>query len=169
MNQKHKTGIFIISFLFRFTFFTIGWFILIGELYLGDFWFAFLILIATTWISLYSLPPGVWVLRPIGFLRFFAYFLVTAVRGGLDVAKRAFSKSVPTDTDFIVIRHDPDPMKTLILAWVISMLPGTASCEIEKKSIVIHVLDKKLPVEEETKKLQALIDGMFREKRKKSI
>jgi multicomponent Na+:H+ antiporter subunit E len=100
-------------------------------------------------------------LRPLGVARFFPYFLITALRGGWDVARRVFFRTVPIDPDFITIEHDRDPRKTLILAWVISLLPGTASCVITEESIVVHVLDKKLPVTEEILELQNRINEMF--------
>jgi multisubunit Na+/H+ antiporter MnhE subunit len=77
------------------------------------------------------------------------------------VARRVFFRTVPIDPDFITIEHDRDPRKTLILAWIISLLPGTASTLITEESIVVHVLDKKLPVAEEILELQNRINKIF--------
>jgi len=153
------------SFILRFAVFAAAWIILLGGQKPSEFWIVTLFLVVTTFISIYSMRPGQWVLRPLGVLRFFFYFLFTALRGGWDVAKRVFLRNVPTDPDFVTIKHKRDPLKTLILAWVISLLPGTASCVIKKKTIVVHVLDKKLPFKNEIKELQTLINEMFVEEK----
>jgi multicomponent Na+:H+ antiporter subunit E len=161
---KHVKNRFLLkSFLLRFAIFAAGWLVLLGGQQLSDIWFVILCLAATTAISIYSVPPGQWNLRPLGVIRFFPYFLITALRGGWDVARRVFFRTVPIDPDFVTIKHDRDQRKTLILAWVISLLPGTASCLITEDSIVVHVLDKKLPVNEEIMELQSRINEMFGE------
>jgi len=147
--------------LLRFAIFAGGWIVLSGGEPLSDIWFVILCLAATTIISIYTVPPGQWALRPLGVIRFFPYFLITALRGGWDVARRVFFRNVPTDPDFITIGRDSDPGRTLILVWVISLLPGTASSIITEKSIVVHVLDKNLPVTEEILELQNRINKIF--------
>jgi multicomponent Na+:H+ antiporter subunit E len=156
-----KRSILLKSFLLRFALFAAGWLILAGGQQLSDFGFVILFLAVTTVVSMYSVPPGQWHLRPMGVIRFFPYFLITALRGGWDVARRVFFRTIPIDPDFITIDHDRNPQKTLILAWVISLLPGTASTVITEESIVVHVLDKKLPVTEEIQKLKNRINAIF--------
>ena len=159
---KHlKSSILLKSFLLRFAIFAAGWLVLLGGQQLSDIWFVILFLVATTVISIYTVPPGQWVLRPLAIARFFPYFLLTALRGGWDVARRVFFRTIPIDPDFITIEHDRNPQKTLVLAWVISLLPGTASTVITEESILVHVLDKKLPVTEEILELQNRINEMF--------
>jgi multicomponent Na+:H+ antiporter subunit E len=133
--------------------------------HLSDIWFVVLFIAATTAISIYTVPPGQWVLRPLGIVRFFPFFLITALRGGWDVARRVFFRTVPVDPDFINIEHDEDWRKTLILVWIISLLPGTASTVITEDTIVVHVLDKKQPVEQEIQELKKRINDIFVEDR----
>lgn len=149
------------SFLGRFLFFFAGWVVLLEGKMPGDLWLVAVFLTATTAISIYSVPPGKWVFRPLGVIRFFIYFITAAVRGGWDVAKRVFLKRVPIDPAFIPVNHYRDPLKTLLLTWVISLQPGTTSCEIKDRTIVIHVLDKNIPIEQDIKKLQERIDKIF--------
>ncbi len=156
-----KSSLVVKSFLLRFAVFAAGWLILIGGPKVTDVWFVVLCIIATTAISLYVVPPGQWVLSPLGVIRFLPYFIITAIRGGWDVARRVFFRTIPIDPDFVTIQHDRDPRKTLVLAWVISLLPGTASTVITEESIVVHVLDKKLPVTEEIQELQNRINQIF--------
>ena len=149
------------SFALRFALFTAGWFILVGGRQISDTWFVIVFLIATTVISLYSVPPGKWMIRPVGAQKIFPYFIITSIRGGWDVARRVFYRKVPADPVFISIEHEQDSRKTLILALIISLLPGTASTLITEDSIVVHVLDKKLPVAEEIRELQSRINEIF--------
>lgn len=159
--RKIKSSILFKSFIVRFALFGAGWIILLGGHKPSEIWLVVLFISATTVISIYSMPPGKWVLHPLEFIRFFFYFILTAIRGGWDVARRVFLRIVPTDPDFIAIKHNQDPLKTLILAWVISLQPGTTSCVIKKKKIVIHLLDKNISVAEEIIELQNRIDKMF--------
>lgn len=160
-GEKLKLRVLLKSFLLRFALFAAGWLILTGGPQLGDIGFVIIFLAVTTVISLFSLAPGQWDFRPLGMLRFFPYFIITALRGGWDVARRVFFRNIPIDPDFVTIHHDQNPQKTLILAWVISLLPGTASTLITHDSIVVHVLDKKLPVSQEIRELQRRIDEML--------
>ncbi|MDR4988958.1 MAG: Na+/H+ antiporter subunit E [Bacteroidales bacterium] len=159
--KKIKRSILIKSFLLRCAIFAAGWIILVGGQQISDLWFVILCIAATAGISIYTIPPGQWVLRPLGVVLFLPYFLITAIRGGWDVARRVFFRTIPIDPDFISIEHDRDPRKTLVLAWVISLLPGTASTVIREDSIVVHVLDKNLPVTEEIRELQHRINKIF--------
>jgi multicomponent Na+:H+ antiporter subunit E len=161
---KHlKWSILLQSIFVRFVIFAAGWMVLLGGQQISDIVFMILFLVATSVISIYTVPPGQWLLRPWGVVRFIPYFLITALRGGWDVARRVFFRTVPIDPDFITIKHDPDPRKTLVLVWIISLLPGTASAGITEETIVVHVLDKKLPVAREIKELQNRINQMFAE------
>jgi multicomponent Na+:H+ antiporter subunit E len=156
-----KSTTLVKSFLLRFAIFAAGWIILVGGQKVSDIGFVILFVTAATVISIYTVPPGQWRLSPLGVARFFPYFLITALRGGWDVAKRVFFRTVPIDPGFVTIKHGRDSRKTLILAWVISLLPGTASTVITEETIVVHVLDKKLPVTEEIRELQIRINAIF--------
>jgi len=156
-----KTSILIRSFLLRFALFAAGWLILVGGPQFSDILFVIIGVTITTVISIYVVPPGYWLISPLGVIRFLPYFLITAIRGGWDVARRVFFRTVPVAPDFITIEHDRDERKTLLLAWIISLLPGTASCVIREETIVVHVLDKNLPVSEEIQKLQTRINRIF--------
>lgn len=149
------------SFVGRSVLFTAGWIVLLGGQKPSEIWLVSIFLAATTVISIYSIPPRKWGLRPLGIIRFFFFFIIATVRGGWDVSKRVFQRNVPTDPEFITVDHYSDLIKTLILAWVISLQPGTTSCVIKKKKTVIHVLDKKIPVAEEIRILKRRIDEMF--------
>ena len=159
--KKLKWSTLLISFLRRFVLFAAGWLVLLGGLHLSDHWFVLLFITGATVISIYTVPPGHWTIRPLEVVRFFPYFLLTALRGGWDVARRVFYRTVPIDPDFIAIENDPDPRKSLVLVWIISLLPGTASTVITEDTIIVHVLDKKLPVAEDIQELKNRINKIF--------
>lgn len=148
------------AFLLRLLLFSAGWFILVGG-QMSDLWFVILVLLLTALISLYCVPPGHWRLRPLGVLAFVPYFFVTAMRGGWDVARRAyFPVKGSVDPGFLTVPLNDDIRQTLLLAWIISLLPGTASCEIKDRTLLVHVLDQKLPVEAEIADVQRRISRM---------
>ena len=155
-----KKPYFLRAFGIRLALFALGWLVLVSG-QLSDLWFVALSLILTVLISLWCVPPRQWLLRPRGVIAFFPYFLLTALRGGWDVARRVFLPSVPVEPDFLTFQIYPDPRKSLLLAWVISLLPGTASCLIEGDRIVVHVLDKKLPVKKEIDELRERLERLF--------
>jgi multicomponent Na+:H+ antiporter subunit E len=159
--KRLKWHLLLLSFLKRFVLFAAGWLVLMGKFELGDIWFVALFLAAATAISMYTVPPAQWVLRPLAVARFFPFFLLTSLRGGWDVAQRVFYRTVPIDPGFITIENNWDSRKTLILVWIISLLPGTASTVIHENTIIVHVLDKKLPVEQEIQELKRRINDMF--------
>jgi len=159
--KELKRGKLLKCFLLRFVIFAAGWLVLLGGFQFGDIWFVIPLLVATAAISMYTVPPGQWVFRPLAVVRFFPFFLITALRGGWDVARRVFFRTVPIDPEFITIENDQDPRKTLILVWIISLLPGTASTVINEDAIIVHVLDKKLPVAREIQELKRRINEIF--------
>lgn len=159
--KKLKWPALLFSFLRRFLVFAAGWLVLFGGLEMSDLWFVILVVAASSAISMYTVPPGQWGLRPLEVVRFFPFFMLTALRGGWDVARRVFYRTVPIDPGFISIENHWDTRRTLVLVWIISLLPGTASTVITEDTIIVHVLDQKLPVAEEIQELKIRINKMF--------
>lgn len=159
--KKLKRRTLLTSFIRRFLLFAAAWLVLFGGLQMSDLWFVLLFVAASTAISMYTVLPGQWGLRPLQVVLFFPYFIVTAIRGGWDVARRVFQRRVPIDPGFVHIDHDRDQRKTLMLVLIISLLPGTASSVITDDTIIVHVLDQKLPVVQEIEELKIRIDKMF--------
>lgn len=159
--KKLKRRTLLTSFIRRFLIFAAAWLVLFGGLQMDDLWFVLHFVAAATAISMYTVLPGQWGLRPLQVVLFFPYFIVTAVRGGWDVARRVFLPKLPIDPGFINIQHDHDQRKTLMLVLIINLLPGTASSVITDDTIIVHVLDQKLPVVREIEELKVRIDKMF--------
>ena len=76
-----------------------------------------------------------------GLLRFIPYFLQQSLLGGVDVAFRALSPSLPLEPAFIryPIRLEAGEGRYVFLN-TISLLPGTFSARLEARHILVHAL-----------------------------
>lgn len=144
------------SLLLRVAFFAILWWVLSGGR-MDDLWLAVLCIAAAVWATYWVRPWEGWKLRPIGLLIFVPFFLWHAIRGGIDVALRAFHPRLPLDPGFIEYPLSGSDAQSLVLAWTVSLLPGTASVQLEQGSLKVHVLDQGLPVREDLERLDRRI------------
>ncbi|MFW2373703.1 MAG: Na+/H+ antiporter subunit E [Gammaproteobacteria bacterium] len=78
------------------------------------------------------------------FLRFVPFFLMYSLRGGIDVAWRAFHPRMPIYPDLVEypIRLPPG-LPRVFLANTVNLLPGTLSAALEQNIMKIHVLDSR--------------------------
>ena len=90
-------------------------------------------------------PPSHWRMTLSGAAGFIPYFCLQSLRGGIDVARRAFSPRRPLDPGLLTysLSLPPGPARIFLLN-VISLLPGTLSAELLDQELVVHVLDRKL-------------------------
>ncbi|MFO7727457.1 MAG: Na+/H+ antiporter subunit E [Desulfonatronovibrio sp.] len=98
-----------------------------------------------------------------GMVRFIPFFGILSVQGGLDVAARALSPSMPLKTgkiEYSLQLHNPGPR--VVFVWSVSLLPGTAGVDLTGKKLCIHVLDKNLSHEGRLRKLEERIAGIFK-------
>lgn len=86
-----------------------------------------------------------WRISIAGLLRFIPYFLLQSVRGGIDVARRAYSPALPLDPQIIAfsLNLPPGPAQIFFLNSV-SLLPGTLSADLCGTTLKVHVLDYKV-------------------------
>ncbi|TVR55295.1 MAG: cation transporter [Puniceicoccaceae bacterium] len=159
MNTKASQR--LVGFLVRFLVFAGLWWVL-AEGRLHDPW------LAATGVTVAA--AAAMVVRPLegctvhlaGAAAFVPFFLDRALRGGIDVAYRALHPRMPLDPGFIEhpLRHSR--ARTLLLAWTVSLLPGTAAVRIEGDVLQVHVLDRRQPVrrslEELEKRLNRICD-----------
>jgi multicomponent Na+:H+ antiporter subunit E len=124
---------------------------------LSDLAFVVPLLAATAAISLWSVPPRQWRIRPSGVLRFAPWFLWAAIRGGVDVARRVFPARMPIDPAYVTVAIDASANQRLLLALTVSLLPGTATCRISDDRLLVHCLDQNQAVEAEIQDLSARI------------
>jgi multicomponent Na+:H+ antiporter subunit E len=99
-----------------------------------------------------------WNLRPLAALQFGVYFLLHSVRAGFDVAWRALHPRLPIAPGMASFElRLTDPASRVLLANVLSLLPGTLAVELEHGTLHLHLLDKRLPAEPSLRELERRI------------
>lgn len=94
--------------------------------------------------------------------RFVAYFLWRAMKGGAQVAAMAMRPRL--DLHPGVVELDlrlPDQGARILLASILSLLPGTLSCGLEGKRLSLHVLDDRGPIEAEVRDAEAQVCALL--------
>ncbi len=109
-----------------------------------------------------SLPAPAAALRisPVGLLLFIPYFLWQSLRGGIDVARRAYTPRLPLDPALIhyPLRLPPGSARIFLLNTV-SLLPGTLSADVSADTLCVHLLDKQR--DPELTQLEQRVAGLF--------
>ncbi len=93
---------------------------------------------------------GVWLtprqpqgLRLLQLPRFALFFVVESLRGGVDVARRAFLPALPLDPQLktMAVGLPAGPPRTLLVSSI-SLLPGTLSADLdaERNRVTVHAL-----------------------------
>jgi multicomponent Na+:H+ antiporter subunit E len=102
---------------------------------------------ASVWVSVRLAPP---VERPLRLFRLVALapgFFLRALRGGVDVAWRAFHPKLPLNPGWIAYRSKlPAGAPRVLLGGEVSLLPGTLTAGEQDGRLLIHCLDTNLPV-----------------------
>jgi multicomponent Na+:H+ antiporter subunit E len=101
-------------------------------------------------------------LRPLRLLAFMPHFLGLALRGGLDVARRAMSPSRPLAPRLLSYRLalEPGPAR-IFFVNVISLLPGTFSARLSGSDLTVHVLARDATGEEALRDLEVRVARLF--------
>ncbi|KAB7627483.1 Na+/H+ antiporter subunit E [Alkalilimnicola sp. S0819] len=102
---------------------------------------------ATLGLSLALLPPGHtpahtqtsgWRL-----LRFLPWFAYASLRAGFDVARRAFSPGPPLNPGLLEVKLPQAPgARRVVLAGLLTLLPGTLAADFTEGGLKLHVLDR---------------------------
>ncbi len=116
-----------------------------------------------SWASYLICPRGEWPWRPVKIMRFLPYFLWNSLLGGIDVAFRAFRPAMPMNPDIIEFPLRVSGKPALLMAWTVSLLPGTASVYLERDVLLIHVLDTRLPTQAKLRELEQHLKLLLRE------
>ncbi len=152
----------VIAVAWRFVFFCILWFIF-SE---GDFrsWpFGVPTVLVATWFSSsLTTGPEVCRLKVLRLVPYIPFFLIKSLGSGVDVMKRVFHPGLPIDPALIeyplTISHEKG---RILLANSITLLPGTISAQLCDDHIVVHTLDKGLPVQETIRDLEGRIASLY--------
>ncbi|MCH8540029.1 MAG: Na+/H+ antiporter subunit E [Opitutales bacterium] len=110
--------------------------------------------------SVWLCPPGAWRFQFRKVPGFVLWFLGASFLGGLDVARRAFSPSLPLESVIQEFSHSMTEKESYFFAWVVSLLPGTVCLEMKKDFMRIHSLDTE--ISDRMQALEARIKKLFR-------
>ena len=106
----------------------------------NSWWIGIPTVVASVFVSIRLLPPTA--LNALELLKFVPFFLWRSLQGGADVAWRAFHPTLPiapTIIDYPL--RLPAGMPHVMLANMVSLLPGTLSVALDGNTLKVHVLD----------------------------
>jgi len=111
-----------------------------------------------TWASLRLLPPDTHPVRPLALPGLLLRFFAQSVTAGIDVARRAFSPSMPVRPGFLRYQthYERGPARNAF-ASITSLLPGTLAVHDDEKGILYHCLDLDQPVAAELAAEEAVV------------
>jgi multicomponent Na+:H+ antiporter subunit E len=109
--------------------------------------------VLATWVSLVLLPPDPALahIRPLAVLGLAVRFIGTSVVAGLDIARRAFSPSLPLKLGYhhYPVGLPPGTSRNLFMS-VTSLMPGTLPAGTDESGrLIYHCLDVDQPVLQE--------------------
>ena len=118
--------------------------------------------LCATIISLCLSASSSWSWRLSAFLRFVPFFAYCSLKGGVDVAGRAFSPSLPLAPAMLDYSlRLPEGTARVFFANVVSLLPGTLSADIRDNTLMVHVLDGTMSVFEQLQRLEVAVARLF--------
>ncbi len=117
------------------------------------------VLVATL-VSMVLVPAFPW--SPIGVVCFLPFFAWHSLRGGVDVAWRAFHPQIPITPGLVEypLRLSPG-LPRVFMVNTASLLPGTLSAELGAESLIVHVLDTQKSVLSELMMVEQAVARMF--------
>ena len=116
-------------------------------------------------LSLKLAPPRSPGFRIAGVPRYAWYFISQSVLGGLDVARRALSPSMPINPALVEYRVSlSSAAARVIFANTISLLPGTLSARIVGDALQVHALDASPSVQTGLRDLETRVGALFGER-----
>lgn len=112
--------------------------------------------------SLHLLPPVPTRVSRIGLVRFLAFFVHQSLRGGVQVAWFALRPrlAIRPGVHEVELRL-PEGIGRVLLASIMSLLPGTLSVELEGDRLCLHVLDDSTPTEAEVRTAEIRLAQML--------
>lgn len=108
----------------------------------GSWWIGAPAVAGAVIISVILVPPLGLVWREV--MGFVPFFLWHSLKGGADVARRAFHPRMPIAPELIEYPlRLPPGLSQVAMINITSLLPGTLSAEIEGQVLKVHVLDSR--------------------------
>lgn len=108
----------------------------------GSWWIGVPAVACTSIVSVALVPPlGLVWWEVMGFIPFFLWH---SLKGGVDVAWRAFHPRMPITPELIEYPlRLPNGLPQVMLVNTVSLLPGTLSADLDGRVLKVHVLDSR--------------------------
>jgi multicomponent Na+:H+ antiporter subunit E len=127
----------------------------------GSWWIGAPTVAGAVIISVTLVPPLGLVWREV--MGFVPFFLWHSLKGGVDVAWRAFLPRMPITTELIEYPLGlPSGLPRVILVNTVSLLPGTLSAKLGGQVLKVHALDSLGDLLAELEALEQRVGCMFR-------
>lgn len=122
----------------------------------------FPVILLALWARTALLPGPLLRVHPPALLLFIPEFLMLSLKGGIDVAQRAFSRSVRLAPDLLEypVRLPPGAARVFFMN-LISLLPGTLSADIQGDVLSVHVLDREQDTRADLARLEKRVARIF--------
>ena len=128
----------------------------------GSWWIGVPAVACAVIVSVALVPPVGIVWREV--MGFVPFFLWHSLKGGVDVARRAFDPRMPIAPELIEYPlRLPPGLSQVALINITSLLPGTLSAEIEGQVLKVHVLDSRGDFLAGLKALEQRVGRMWRD------
>ena len=89
-------------------------------------------------------------------------FFWQSLRGALDVTRRVCTPRMPLQPGLLELPlHLPHEGQQVLLALLVSLMPGTLAARLEGGRLTLHALDTRLPIEAEMRQLEALVAALY--------
>lgn len=94
--------------------------------------------------------------------RLLGVFVVQSLLGALDVTRRVCSPRMPLQPGLLELAlRLPTEGQQVLLALLVSLMPGTLAARLEGGRLTLHALDTRLPIEAEVRRLEGLIAALY--------
>lgn len=114
-------------------------------------------------VSLRLRAPGARRLYVMRFPGFLIFFILHSIKAGVQVAGMALRPRL--DLQPAILEIDlrlPEERARVFLAGTLSLLPGTLSVGLDGSRLLLHVLDRRMPIEQEVRNAEARVARLFR-------
>ncbi len=145
-STNHTLATLVRRILFRLLLFSILWYVLAGSDRLSWIIGVPAVLFASI-LSLKLASASPLNIHLAGICRFIPFFLHQSFRGGIDVMHRALSFQQLLDPGLVSYTTLlPEGSARILFVNTISLLPGTLSAKLQGNRVIIHTLDRGLPI-----------------------
>lgn len=120
------------------------------------------VVLLAAYLSMYLRSTRVFNVSPLGLCQYLVFFVVESIRGGVDVARRAFLPGQHINPHFVSYRTGlPSGLPREILVNTLSLLPGTITANIEGDLLTLHALAYDMQPLESAKTCEQRVAAVF--------